>query len=88
MQNETAPNDDDQESAAFLSDLLDRYGPLMGGADLVNALGYSNSKALRQARLQNRLGVRVFSVPHRKGAYANTRDVAAWLLEIGREETM
>ena len=60
----------------------------MGGACLVKALGYSNSKALRQARLQKRLGVRVFSVPNRKGAFALTRDVAAWLSKIGKEEPM
>lgn len=54
----------------------------------MKALGYSNSKALRQARLQKRLGVRVFSVPNRKGAFALTRDVAAWLSKIGKEEPM
>lgn len=88
MQNGTQPFGDDQDDAEFLSGLLDRYGPLMGGANLVKALGFTNSKALRQARLQNRLGVRVFSVPHRKGAYAHTRDVAAWLSQIRKEGAM
>lgn len=84
VQNETTHLDDVQTEADFLSVLMDRYGPLMGGADLMKALGYSNSKAFRQARLQNRLGIHVFSIPRRKGPYAHTHDVAAWLSEIGK----
>ena len=74
--------------AEILSDLMDLYGPLMGRDDLVKVLGYSNGKALRQARLQNRLGVRVFALPNRRGAFAFTRDVAAWLSNVSREEEM
>jgi hypothetical protein len=77
---------ENREDEEFVSSLQDRYGPLMGGEYLVKALGYSNSKALRQARLQNRLGVRVFSVPNRRGTFALTRDVAAWLSKIRKEE--
>jgi hypothetical protein len=64
---------------ALMDVLLTRFGPLLGGADLVQALGYSNAAAFRQARRQGRLGVHVFDLPSRRGKFALTSDVVLWL---------
>ena len=59
--------------------LFDLYGPLLGGQDLCVALGYRSSAALRQARKRGKVGVRTFALPGRKGTFASTTEVAAWL---------
>jgi hypothetical protein len=63
-------------------ELCKRYGPLIGGVDLIKALGYTNGQAFRQAHRYERLGVRVFNVPSRQGKYALTADVANWLATV------
>lgn len=64
------------------SRLLDEYGPLLGGADLIKSLGYRTHSAFRRAQRLGLLGVRVFSIPDRKGKYALTRDIAAWIEKV------
>jgi hypothetical protein len=59
--------------------LQDKYGLLIGGNDLVRALGFPNPAAFREARRKNRLNVRVFAIPDRRGSFALTQDVAAWI---------
>jgi hypothetical protein len=67
------------------SEMLDRYGPLIGGADLIRALGYRSNSAFRRADRMRILGVRVFSIPDRKGKYALTRDIAEWLDKLAAD---
>lgn len=67
--------------------LLDQYGPLMGGRDLVMALGYRTLPAFRKACRENLLGITVFTLPNRKGRYAFTRDVADWLVRVSGTAT-
>lgn len=62
--------------------MAQQYGPLLTGPQLVQALGYRNAAALRQARRQKRIGVPVFAAPSRKGLCALTSDVADWLHSI------
>jgi len=72
--------DDVQRLANELRESLEgRYGPLLGGANLVEALGYRNVAALRQARRRGHVAVTLFSLPKRRGYFALTRDVAEWL---------
>lgn len=59
--------------------LLERYGPLLSGAALHQALGFPSAAAMRQAAIRNQVGVRLFSIPNRRGKFALTRDVAQWL---------
>lgn len=59
--------------------LLERYGPTLSGRDLSQALGFPSPTAFRQAALRGRLPVPVFQVPHRRGRFALTHEVAAWL---------
>ncbi|WP_298195862.1 hypothetical protein [Novosphingobium sp.] len=58
------------------------YGPLMTGPELWRTLGFRSSVAFRKARSRGQVGIRVFNVPGRRGSYAFTSDVAAWLAEL------
>lgn len=68
---------------AIASLLIERYGPLVSGADLCRLLGFRSGDAFRQAKRRHRLPVEVFSVPQRRGTYAYTLDVAKWLAALG-----
>ncbi len=69
-------------------EFLDLYGPVIGGTDLVRALGYGNAAAFRQARRQGRIGLKIFALPARRGSFALSTDVADWLMAASaiREE--
>lgn len=68
--------------AEIKSWLFERHGPLIGGRDLVKALGYPTAAALRQAEVRNALPVRVFEIEGRRGRFAFTDEVATWLAEL------
>ena len=84
----TTPADEvpnqDERSREFERDLLDRYGPLIGGADLVNIACFPNAADLRQALHRNTIGFPIFHVPGRRGRFAWAADVARWLSELHR----
>ncbi len=56
---------------------------MMGGDALRQALGYSTMEAFRQALSRNQLPIAVFSLPHRRGKFALTKDIAFWLASLG-----
>jgi len=68
----------------LLAQLLERYGPVLGGQDLRQVLGFPSAAAFRQAALRGTLPVPVFSVPNRRGRFALTQEVTAWLFERRR----
>ena len=73
------------------AELLNLYGPVLGRADLVRALGYSNAAAFRQARRQGRISLNIFTLPARRGSFALSTDVADWLIaarQTGKEKDM
>jgi hypothetical protein len=72
------------DSTAMLQALLDKHGPLMGGTDLIRALGFSNTAAFREAHRKGRLGVHIFSIPERRGRFALTQDIAAWIEQVSQ----
>jgi hypothetical protein len=59
--------------------LLDRYGPLLGGFDLAKVLGYPTMRAFQQAVARGVVGVPVFPMEKRRGRFALASEVAAWL---------
>lgn len=63
-------------------DLLDKYGPLVGGRELCRLLGFPTLGAFRQSWRRGQLPVPVFTIPHRRGGYALTADIAAWLVAL------
>lgn len=67
--------------------LTNEFGPLMGGQDLVKALGYSTLPAFRRACRDGVLGVRVFNLPDRKGKFALTREVAGFITHYVEQQS-
>ncbi len=63
----------------FYSELENKHGQLIGGADLYRTLGFKTAIAFKQAHARNCLPVSVFNLPNRKGKFAFTRDIATWL---------
>lgn len=67
------------EIAAGFQWLTSAYGPIVGGEKLSRLLGYPSSEAFRQALSRGQLPVETFNIPHRRGKFAYTDDIAAWL---------
>lgn len=67
--------------------MLKEYGPLMGGEDLRRALGYRTWSAFSRAIRTGVPAVKVFEIPGRRGKFALTAEVAAWLVEL-REQSL
>lgn len=65
-------------SPATLS-YLREFGPLLTSSQAAKLLGYRNAEALRQARLRQRLPVRMFKIPNRRGWFTATEAVARWV---------
>lgn len=62
--------------------LTSAYGPIVGGEKLARLLGYPSSEAFRQALNRGQLPVETFNIPHRRGKFAYTEDIAAWLSSL------
>ncbi len=60
-------------------DLLSKHGPMMTGEDLRAALGYPSQEAFRQAVARKTIPIPIFGIEKRRGKFALTKDVAAWL---------
>jgi len=60
-------------------DMMARYGPLLTGDSLREALGYRSMDAMRQAVLRETFPVPVFKIDNRRGKFALSKDVALWL---------
>ena len=56
-----------------------KHGPLLGGRALVTSMGHNTSAGLRQAQKRGQVPVVLFNLPNRRGYFALTSDVAAWL---------
>jgi hypothetical protein len=69
-------------STSLNDSLLNQYGPLIGGAQLRQALGYPSTPAFSRAVRKGIVGVNVFKIPGRRGTFALTCDVAEWLKSL------
>lgn len=58
------------------------YGAIVGGARLTRALGYPTQAAFRQAVARGRVPVPVFTIPGRRGKFAQVQDIAAWVHQV------
>lgn len=56
-----------------------QYGPLIGGPELVRALGFRTQAAFDKARTEQRLPIRTFTIDGRRGHFAATAEFARWL---------
>lgn len=59
--------------------LIREYGPVLSAAATAKLLGFSNLGALRQARARGRLPIPMFNIERRRGWFASTAIVAAWI---------
>ena len=62
--------------------LLERFGELMKGRDLAGLLGFGSDRSFARAAASGQLPIPVFRMKGRRGWFARTRDVAAWLNNI------
>lgn len=65
---------------SLAEDLLRSHGHVVGGEALYRLLGYVSADAFQQALRRDAVGVPVFALPGRRGKFAMTRDVSAFLL--------
>lgn len=62
--------------------LIATHGGVVGGATLWRLLGFRSADAFRKAAQRRTLPVNVFTLPHRRGRFAKTADVAVWLASL------
>jgi hypothetical protein len=62
--------------------IADKYGHMIGGADLANLLGYRSTDTLRKAVANQTLTLKTFVVPGRQGRFALTAEVTDWLIAM------
>lgn len=63
-------------------ELIDKYGGVIGNADLRHELGYKSYSSFNRAVRMGLLAVKVFEIKNRRGKFALTTDIANWLSEL------
>lgn len=61
-------------------DLMDRYGPIIGGEDLRQVLGYKTAAAFRLALKLGDISLPIFNIEKRRGKFALSIDIANWIV--------
>lgn len=67
------------QNNSLAHEMLLTCGPLLRGARLYRALGFSTYAGFYRAQKAGELGVRVFRMPGRRGFFCLTTDVAQWV---------
>jgi hypothetical protein len=62
--------------------LLQEFGPVIGGLDLCRAMGLVSMDAFRQAEARGQMPIAIFTIPHRRGKFALSADLAQWLADL------
>lgn len=65
--------------------LMEKYGPLMTKKDLVKVLGYASEEAFERSLQRQSLDLKLVRLHNRRGVFAMSRDVAAFLVGISRD---
>ena len=73
------------QAAALTRRLIAEHGELIGGAALSRCLGYRTQRAFQMGIQRGQVPVETFNLPGRRGRYARTFEVAAWLAACGAE---
>lgn len=71
--------------AATAEELVKRHGELMSGPELRRALAYASERSFYRAVAAAATPVPVFKIEGRAAWFAKTREVAAWLSDLGRK---
>jgi hypothetical protein len=64
------------------NELLNKYGPMIGGSDLYLALGFKTYGTFRLAKERGEIPIEIFKIPKRRDWYALTADLAQWLITL------
>ncbi|WP_256647080.1 hypothetical protein [Thermomonas paludicola] len=64
---------------ALETQYLRAFGAVLSAAQTAQVLGYRSTAALAKARSRGQLPIKMFALPHRRGLFANTVDIAAWM---------
>lgn len=64
---------------SLIEQMVSRYGPTISGQDLYAALGFKSYAAFHRSKQRGEIGVRVFTLPGRRGWFALTTEIAEWL---------
>lgn len=73
------PNLDKSLAVALERELTAQHGPMMTGEPLRIALGFPSKESFRQAFARKTTPIPIFTLERRRGKFALTKDVAAWL---------
>ena len=65
----------------WIEALVARYGPLIGGSELRELLGFRTAAAMQRAVRQRLMKAPVFPMEGRRGLFALTGEIAEWLLQ-------
>jgi hypothetical protein len=74
--------------SSYEAALTQTLGPVVGGSALSRALGFRTQAAFRKAKQRGRLPIATFEVEGRRGRFAATSDIAAWLWSKRSVSTM
>lgn len=76
------------ESQATDSKLYLPKAPILSSTETARLLGFRTTKALSRARSAGRLPIPMFRVPGRRGWFAATQDIKAWLEAVLNSRTL
>ena len=62
--------------------LNERYGAVIGNADLRHVLGYKSFSTFNRAVRMQLVGINIFEIENRRGKFALTQDIATWLYKL------
>lgn len=80
MSLESLINDKQELAIKLEKDLIDRYGPIVGGEDLRQVLGYKTASAFRLALKLGDISLPIFNIEKRRGKFALSVDIANWIV--------
>ena len=66
--------------------LTAKYGPMIGGADLIKCLGFRTQAGFKRSQRLGLLRIHVFEIPNRRGNFALSKDVAKWIHQVSRKD--
>lgn len=65
--------------------ILQQYGPIIGGQDLRNFLGYKAASTFNRAKRLKLIDFPLFKIPNRRGSFALTENVVDWIQTISEK---
>jgi len=69
-------------------ELHELSGPLLGGEELRRALGFRSAASFERAVRLRTLALKIFTLESRRGRFALTADVAAWLFAQSQKDAV